>query len=234
MSVYRLHSWPDLHREADHRIANSLAVISGLVRVRASTTQASDNTTGFLLEVAQRIDTVATLHRIMSRSEADEVGLGNYLKQVCDNLTRALVPTQTLLTFSCSADNFVPFRVALPLGLIIGELVSNSVKYAHPTASPTRITIGCILNGSGIYITYDDDGVGFPKGFDFLRDGNLGLRLIHSLVNQLAGVHGWKSDALGIRFNLRLPSAVLGIGREEVSLPRSPQQATVGTDAGAR
>src|SRR4051812_22571145 len=166
MSVYRLHSWPDLHREADHRIANSLSAISGLVRVRASRTGVSGDPTGLLVDIAERIETVATLHRLMSQSETDEIPLGNYLKQVCDNLTRALAPTQTSLTFSCSAGNLVPFRVALPLGLIIGELVSNSLKYAHPTESPTRISIGCILNESGIYITYDDDGVGFPKGFD--------------------------------------------------------------------
>jgi two-component sensor histidine kinase len=210
MSVHVLQSTPDLAGEADHRIANSLASISGLVRVRASAMSASDDPKRFLLEIADRIETVAALHRLMAQSENDKIQIATYLQQVCGKLSRALAPAKTSLDICSSSDQAVPFRVALPLGLIVGELFSNSLKYAHPTGLPSKITISCESDLDAIHIVYEDDGVGFPEDFDVSRDGNLGLRFIHSLVSQVGGMHEWSSDPLGIRFELRIPSGVLG------------------------
>ena len=210
MSVHRLQANPDLAGEADHRIANSLATISGLVRVRARSMSASDDPKRLLSEVADRIETVAALHRMMAQSENDKIQIATYLRQVCDKLDRALGSGKSSLTISCSSDDAVPFRVALPLGLIAGELFSNSLKYSHPAGLPTKVTISCESDPDGIHIVYEDDGVGFPEDFDFSRGGSLGLRVIHSLVSQLGGTHQWSSDPLGVRFEVRMPSAVLG------------------------
>jgi two-component sensor histidine kinase len=207
MSVHRLQTRPDLAGEADHRIANSLATISGLVRLRAKSMHASDDPKRFLMEIADRIETLAELHRLMAQSENDRVQIASYLHQVCDKLNLALGSAKSSITISCSADHAVPFRVALPLGLIAGELFSNSLKYAHPAGLPTKVTISFESDHDGIHIIYEDDGVGFPEDFDFSRGGNLGLRFIHSLVSQLGGVHEWSSDPLGIRFDLRVPVA---------------------------
>ncbi len=210
MPIHRLQGNPDLAGEADHRIANSLATISGLVRVRARSMSASDDPKRLLSEIADRIETVAALHRMMAQSENDRIRIATYLRQICDKLGRALGSGKSSLTISCSSDDAVPFRIALPLGLITGELFSNSLKYSHPTGLPTNVTISCESDPDGIHIVYEDDGVGFPEDFDFSRGGNLGLRFIHSLVSQLGGTHEWSSDSLGVRFELRVPSAVLG------------------------
>src|ERR1700739_287482 len=79
-------------READHRIANSLAVISGLVRVRARADQGRANET-FLLEIADRIDTVAKLHRLIAEPNSDAVELHVYLQEICQRLGSALATT---------------------------------------------------------------------------------------------------------------------------------------------
>ena len=71
--------------EADHRIANSLAVISGLVRVRARADQGHANET-FLLEIADRIDTVAKLHRLIAHPNSDAIELHIYLQEICQRL----------------------------------------------------------------------------------------------------------------------------------------------------
>lgn len=195
---------------------------------------ASDDPKRFLTEIADRIETVAALHRLMARSENDKIEIASYLHQVCEKLNRALGSTQSSLTISCSADHVVPFRVALPLGLMTGELFSNSLKYAHPTGLPTKVSISCEIGRDGIHIVYEDDGVGFPENFDFSRDGNLGLRFIHSLVSQLGGVHEWHSDPLGLRFELRVPSTVLGTAgadRESGTIIQSRELLTKGMPA---
>src|SRR6202451_2331316 len=114
--------------EADHRIANSLAVISGLVRVRARADQGHANET-FLLEIADRIDTVAKLHRLIAHPNSDAIELRVYLQEICQRLGSALATSAApSFSVSCPLDQRVPFNVAMPLGLITAELVSNSVE----------------------------------------------------------------------------------------------------------
>ena len=200
---------PDAFRsgkEADHRIANSLAVISGLVRVRARADQGHANET-FLLEIADRIDTVAKLHRLIAHPSSDAIELHIYLQEICQRLGSALATTAApSFSVSCPLDRTVPFNVAMPVGLITAELFSNSLKYAHPTGLPAKISVACkpvAEDGpTALLFEYEDDGVGFPEDFDISSDGNLGMRFIRSLIKQVRGTPKWISDPLGVRFEL--------------------------------
>ena len=193
-------------KEADHRIANSLAVISGLVRVRARADQGHGNET-FLLEIADRIDTVAKLHRLIAHPNSDAIELHIYLQEICQRLGSALATTAApSFSVSCPLHQTVPFNVAMPLGLITAELFSNSLKYAHPTGLPAKISVSCkpiAKDGpTALQFEYEDDGVGFPEDFDIANDGNLGMRFIRTLCEQLQGTQNWMSDPLGVHFDL--------------------------------
>jgi two-component sensor histidine kinase len=195
-----------LSNEADHRIANSLAVISGLVRVRARADQGRANET-FLLEIADRIETVSKLHRLIAHPNSDAIELHIYLQEICQRLGSALATTAApSFSVSCPLDQTVPFNVAMPLGLITAELFSNSLKYAHPAGLPAKISVSCnAIPGdapTALRFAYEDDGVGFPEAFDISNDGNLGMRFIRSLSDQLHGTQNWTSDPLGVRFEL--------------------------------
>jgi two-component sensor histidine kinase len=192
--------------EADHRIANSLAVISGLVRVRAGADQGRANET-FLLEIADRIETVANLHRLIAHPNSDAIELHIYLQEICQRLGRALATTAApSFSVSCPLNQTVPFNMAMPLGLITAELFSNSLKYAHPAGLPAKISVSCKAIAedglTALLFEYEDDGVGFPEDFDISNDGNLGMRFIRSLSEQLHGTQKWISDPLGVRFEL--------------------------------
>ena len=100
----------------------------------------------------------------------------------------------------------MPFTVALPLGLITAELFSNSLKYAHPAGTPLKTTLSCCRAEGGMRIVYEDDGVGFPEGFDIAHDGHLGMTFIRLLGEQLKGTPKWLSDPLGIRFEMVVPA----------------------------
>jgi two-component sensor histidine kinase len=194
------------NRGADHRIANSLAVINGLVRVRARPDQGHANET-FLLEIADRIDTVAKLHRLLAHPDSDVIELHIYLQEICQRLGNAPA-TAAAPSFSVSwpLNQTVPFNVAMPLGLITAELFSNSLKYAHPTGMPAKISVSCKAIAehglTALLFEYEDDGVGFPEGFDISNDGNLGMRFIRSLSKQINGTPQWISDPLGVHFEL--------------------------------
>jgi two-component sensor histidine kinase len=207
-TVTSLHPQPPFgpSGEADHRIANSLAVISGLVRVRARTVEDVSDPKAFLLEIADRIDTVAKLHRRLAHTNNGNVRLDEYLDEICERLGSALATSTPKYTVDCSAEHIVPFSVALPLGLLTAELFSNSLKYAHPTGLPVKISVSCSrTQADELSLSFEDDGVGFPEAFDVSHDGHLGMRFIRSLSEQLGGTHTWLSDPLGVQFELRFP-----------------------------
>jgi two-component sensor histidine kinase len=193
--------------EADHRIANSLALIAGLVRVRASNGIGQNELVPFLREIAERIETVAKLHRHMARSRGEAVVLGDYLAETCEQLGGALAPSVSppSVEVACPSDLIVPFRTALPLGLVTAELFSNTLKYAHPAGLPAKVLLSCERTSPGaLLFVFEDDGVGFPDGFDIAQDGHLGMRFIHMLSEQLGGSPRWHSDPLGVRFEVTI------------------------------
>jgi len=195
-------------RETDHRIANSLSMIASLVRLRAKG-EAGDDPRDFLIEIASRIEIVAQLHRLLSQSGTEAVRLSSYLREICELLARALAPGRATFSVNCCPEQIVPAALALPLGLMMAELCSNSLKYAHPTGLPVKIAIACDRSAEGgLRIVYEDDGVGFPEEFDVEHDGHLGMQFIRGLSVQLNGRHGWLSDPLGVRFEISLPVTV--------------------------
>ena len=201
---------PGLGAEADHRIANSLTLISSLVRLQAAKADVQENPRAFLLEIADRIQTVADLHRLIAESESETVQLGKYLHGICQRLTNALAVGEVSFSFTCAVEHIVPSKTAMALGLITAELFSNSLKYAHPAGLPTRITMSCSRSENAqLLIAYEDDGVGFPEGFDIYQDGHQGMQFIRLLTKQLAGTATWDSDPLGVRLEILVPMSAI-------------------------
>ena len=96
-------------------------------------------------------------------------------------------------------------KTALALALIVAELISNSLKYAHPSGLPTRFTLVCSRAGeTGLKVVYEDDGVGFPEDFDMSAAGHMGIRLIELLSQSVSGACAWHSDPLGVRFEIAI------------------------------
>lgn len=197
----------DLRGEADHRIANSLSIISSLVRVRARD-GANRDPARLLMEVADRIETIGQLHRLVAHSAAGEVSLPEFLHEICTRLTGALGTTETRVALDCDGISAIAPTIALPLGLITAELVSNSLKYAHPAGTPMKIAIECRPGPRGLRYVYEDDGVGFPEHFDPTNPSGMGMRFIHMLSQKLGAKPMWSGDDLGIKFELVLPAAV--------------------------
>jgi two-component sensor histidine kinase len=203
-TVYTEQLGYDYRREADHRIANSLQIVGALVRQRAKNGTIADPQT-FLTEVADRIDTVGKLHSFLSQSPTGTVQLQSYLQEICERLTGALAPAATKYALRCPEHCPMAPKIALPLALIVAELISNSLKYAHPAGLPTKFTVSCSrVDQAGLKLVYEDDGVGFPEDFDLSADGHMGIGLIELLSNSVPGTFNWHSDSLGVRFELAI------------------------------
>jgi two-component sensor histidine kinase len=197
---------PLLTAEQDHRISNSLSVISSLVRLKATSAKIED-VRQVLLDVAVRIDTVARLHRLLARADPAGVPLGQFLGDVCAAIMSIAANDGRLrLAIECPRELTVPASQARHLGLITAELFANSIKYAHPTGIATVIKVACRDEQDGtITFLFEDDGVGFPEDFDPARHDSLGMKILDSLSAQLRGLSQWHDTGIGLRFLCRFP-----------------------------
>ena len=209
-----------LSMEANHRIANHLAAIVGLMRLHAASvtsvrqTMTTEEVRLLLLEIAGRIDTVGQLHKLLAQGpQRTVIDLGEFLREVCAIAIASLSPSQeTSLSYDCSPGCTVRSEQVVPLALIINEAVTNAVKYAHPSGVPGKIILRCQqVEPGGLLVEITDDGVGLPEGFDPATNGGLGLRVVRSLSEQLGARLDFESTSLGLRVRL-LMAAQCGRG----------------------
>ncbi len=205
----------DAAAEANHRIANNLSMIASLIRMRGASVckdtrrMSGDQVRLILEEFGGRLDTVALLHRLLaSGPQAAPIDIAVYLRDVAEAVVSSLAfAGATELQVTSDPGCFVSPETALSLGLIAGELVTNAVKYAHPTGVAGQIRLACRRRSDGnIAIEVSDDGVGLPEGVDPMKSSHLGFRLVRSLADQLGATIAFHSDALGLNFALQLPA----------------------------
>lgn len=205
----------DLHKEANHRIANNLASIAGLVRLHAAeaSSRLGDLYTGadvrnLLDEIGSRIDTVGRLHRLLSETpRGASLDLGAYIADTADALIDTLSDdTNVRLSARGMQDCFLNPDQAAPVALVVSELITNAVKHAHPAGAPGKIVVRCGTTMTGsVYVEVEDDGVGLPENFDPWRNGGLGFEIIRGLSQQLGAKLLFDADGIGLRVRLTVP-----------------------------
>jgi two-component sensor histidine kinase len=202
----------DLLAEANHRIANSLSTVAALVQQQIAGIKEehrhipAGEVRQLLREVRARVDAVAHLHRALSDLPINTpIDVGRYLQKIVSELISTLsLPGSLILHFACELGCRVAPDRALYLGLIVVELVTNSLKYAHPTHVNGKIDMRCWRTTKSLFIEIADDGVGFPDGFNPAHCGK-GLAIIDTLAKQIGGSVTYRSDDLGLTCTIEAP-----------------------------
>jgi two-component system, sensor histidine kinase PdtaS len=192
-----------LTREMSHRVKNSLMSVVSLLRVQSRSAQSEDIERA-LDDASSRVETIAQVHDHLWRGEAISfIELNDFVGELCKKMNE----TVPALTIKCAADALVlSADNAVPLGLLINELVTNASKYAYPAGSGV-IEVSARKNGKNLTIEVSDQGVGLPDGFvvDQPRK-SLGFRLITGFVRQLGGrLLVKKNEPTGVRFTVEMP-----------------------------
>ena len=212
----------DLVAEANHRVANSLALLGGLVRMQARA--AGKNPHAFSNAeirmmfdgIAARIATIGQLHRMLANIPAEgAIALDGHLRQVCASLTNAFSSEQQQVRIEHQGtDCLVLAKHVQPLTLILCEILTNAMKYAHPAGLAVKLTVACASRPDGtLVVSIGDDGVGLPEGFDPQKDGGLGFQVIRALSADMGARLDVSSDSLGLTFQLTLPQALVANAR---------------------
>lgn len=200
--------------ETNHRIANHLAMLGGLVNLQARQLRAAgrsfDASEAFAMfaGIDAKLQAVARLHRALAQPERGvaQIELASYLGDIVSTTVESLAAPGSLhLTLAIDADCRAEARDALHIALIACEIVTNSIKYAHPAGVDGRLHVACCKHGPDLVLDIEDDGVGLPADIDPLTDGNVGFRAIRALVAELGGSMTFASSELGLVFTLKVP-----------------------------
>jgi two-component sensor histidine kinase len=201
--------------EANHRVANSLTLIASLVRLRAVRCgKAPDSFSAqhvelLLREISAQIDGIGLMHQVLCRAaQAGQVELTGYLADLC----RALDATFSfagMVRFEAQRSTacLVPAEQAKALGMLVNELVTNAIKYAHPTGVRGTVNVGYAVEADGtLRLDVADDGVGLPEDFDPASDVGLGFRLLRGVRDQLGARLEFHTSGIGLRVTLTVPA----------------------------
>ena len=204
--------------EANHRIANNLTLIAGWLGLQAAGVRkdgrplSAQEACNLLEEAGSRIETVGRLHRLLAHSgQAVSLDLRQYLHDVAKAAIDSMsVPGVTTLDGVQGGPCHIPTHQALSVGFIVGEVVTNAVKYAHPAGVSGRVELSCHRRSEGAtLIQVTDDGVGLPEDFNPRKDGGLGLRMVRTLADQLGATLTFDSSGFGLTVRLLLPPSGL-------------------------
>jgi len=199
--------------EANHRIANSLALIVGLIRFQTGRLPQepllpAEEVRGLLQDLSLRVDAVERLHRLLTRANEDAtVDLLTYLREIAEAAIGPLPSEgQTEILLDLEPECPISAQQATAIGLIIGEAITNALKYSHPTGVPGKIGIASRRStGCGLVIEVEDDGVGLPEGFDPYTTKSSGVALMRDLAEQLGARVVFEQRPIGLCVRLELP-----------------------------
>ncbi|GAA4051619.1 hypothetical protein GCM10022409_43120 [Hymenobacter glaciei] len=178
-----------LLKEVHHRVKNNLQIVSSLLALQAHAQAKLPDVVGALREGQNWVKSIALAHELLYQAEdLAQVDFQQFAEQLAKHLRSAFaVPTARVVVQATGIR--LGTDTAVPLGLIVNELLSNSFKYACAGGRACTVTVTLIeVPVTGYYrLTMADDGPGLPTGFVLAQASSLGLRLVQSLAQQLGG-----------------------------------------------
>lgn len=178
-----------LLQEIHHRVKNNMQIISSLLRLQSEQNQ--DGKIEDENRISQdRIRSMALIHDMLYQSnDFAEIDFSQYIEKLITYLKKIYLTDNDNVKILTDLEKvFLDLNTSVPCGLILNELVTNSLKHAFPSGQKGEINIILKKNkGNKIQISVSDNGVGFPDDYDFENPRSLGLTLVKDLVRQLDG-----------------------------------------------
>ncbi len=196
-----------LIQEIHHRVKNNMQVISGLLQLQRRVV--GDKKIDEILEAAQnRISAMALVHEKLYRSKSvTNIELDPYVRDLASDIFDSLNANPNDISFKKKIESIhLPIDRAIPIGLILNELITNSLKYAFSGGGTGTICVElCSTPGGQVELTVRDDGIGIPENIHSKTGKTLGLTLVRTLAEkQLHGKLDIKNEK-GCKLQVRFP-----------------------------
>jgi two-component sensor histidine kinase len=184
-----------LMKETHHRVKNNLQVISTLLSLQLNKID-DDDARRSIEESSARINSIALVHyKLYKGEQLNTLEISGFAGELLAQLKVVYLQSeQEMILENNIPETWLDIDTALPLGLILNELMTNSFKYAYEYQRKCRMQIGLVRKGNTFILQYFDNGPGLPEGYDVKKGKSLGMTIIKSLAKQLGGSFSYSAD----------------------------------------
>lgn len=192
-------------REIHHRVKNNLQIILSLIDLQSDLCPEAEVPT-VLARTHDRIRSMALIHEQLYKSRnLSSVDMGDYVRALIPAVSSAYSGACGCVEVNLTAgDLSLPLERAIPLGLLVNELVANAYKYAFKPGKPGRLSVSLTRGGDEASVVVADDGAGLPEDFSLDSTRTLGMQLVVGLADQIGGTV-IVGGPPGARFTVRFP-----------------------------
>lgn len=197
-----------LIKEIHHRVKNNLSIINSLLEFEGTKSGKEQ-----IISIQNKINSIALLHNNLYRSNTiNTINFRTYCTDLIENVKKSFEMPENSVKYRLDIENYyLNIETTLPCGLILTELISNSLKYAFPGRNNNIITIDSFIDEkSNCVLTYSDNGIGIKKDIDWQTSDSLGFYIIKALTMQLEG-EIIKNDTSGVSFTFKFSVKEEGI-----------------------
>lgn len=184
-----------LMKELQHRVKNNLNVVSGFLGMEIKYLP-DDKTRQIFNNARNRINSMASIYeRLYNSDDLQSVELHLYIKDLAENIfeTYNINPNRIALITNLS-EIMIDSKIAIPLGLILNELISNALKYAFPENQHGEIFISLVKKKDRVIFIVEDNGIGLLQDFNFETTESMGMLLVKMLSQQIDGIVSINGD----------------------------------------
>jgi two-component sensor histidine kinase len=178
-----------LLREIHHRVKNNLNIVSSLLNLQYDIVTSTNQAKQALKMSRDRIFSMALVHENLYQSETlSQIDMKAYIEAISNNLHNLYAPDKGIAIKNDIDNITMTIEYASPFGLLLNELITNSLTHAFPSIEDGTIEVSLKSRENGSYLlTVSDDGVGLPEGLDLRGTKSLGMQLVSILSEQLNG-----------------------------------------------
>ncbi len=193
-----------LLKEIHHRVKNNLQVITSLLSLQSDTVQ-NEQVREMFEDACNRVRSIGDIHELLYRSpDLASIDFATYLDRLASYLLSFFGVDRNRIHLSIAARVNLPLSEAIPCGLIVNELLTNSLKHAFKQQESGHIRISLSCEAGRCVLEISDDGIGMPQSFSLEKPSSLGLKLVSVLAKQLRGEVHFESTA-GTRVTVVFP-----------------------------
>ena len=192
-----------LLKEIHHRVKNNMQVISSMLNLQSAYIE-DKQALDMFNDSQNRVKSMALIHEKLYQSrDLARVDFSEYVDTLTNHLFRFYDTHNPLISLRTDVDSImIGVDMAIPCGLILNELVSNSLKHAFPNNEKGKIMVSFFSNNGSSTLSVRDNGIGFPQDVDFRDMDSLGLQLVNTLVQQIEGEIKLISRKKGTEFTI--------------------------------
>jgi two-component sensor histidine kinase/CheY-like chemotaxis protein len=177
-----------LLKETHHRVKNNMQIISSLLNLEMGYSD-EDEAIDVLKESQNRIKSMALIHEKLCQSnDLNHIKISDYINTLVTDLFYSFNLSDEQIEMKMDLEDiYLKIETAIPCGILINELVSNSLKYAFPNGEKGEIFVSLKSKDEGYELIVNDNGVGLPEELDYKNTESLGLQLVNNLAAQIDG-----------------------------------------------